>query len=53
MILFGIVCCAILAHLMTFGMRLMSVTWVYLWPYHCVLKVGPKEPKILFLLCGE
>lgn len=38
-----------LAHLMTFGMKLMSVMWVYLWPYHCVLNAWPREPTLLCL----
>ena len=37
-VLFGLVCCTILAHLMTFGMRLMSVIGMYPWPNHCVWK---------------
>lgn len=53
MVLFGSVCCAIQAHLMIFGMRLMLVMWAYPRLNHCVLKAGPKEPKTLSLLCGK
>ena len=52
-VLFGSLCCAIQAHFMIFGMRSMSVMWVYPRLNHYVLKAGPKEPKTLSLLCGK
>ena len=48
-----VICCENLAHLMAFGIRLMSVMWVYPWLDHCVLKAWPRKSKILSFLCGE